>query len=93
VWKRHFRDINDWERDLSENWFRIVKLFLNLSREEQRMRFLRFPKVSREQREALLEIKQSLEAHAPEGAAHDPFAQPQQDGQPQGGKASLEASA
>ena len=33
--------INDWERYLSENGFRIVKLFLNLSKEEQRMRFLR----------------------------------------------------
>jgi PPK2 family polyphosphate:nucleotide phosphotransferase len=41
VWKRRFREINDWERYLSDNGFRIVKLFLNLSREEQRKRFLR----------------------------------------------------
>jgi PPK2 family polyphosphate:nucleotide phosphotransferase len=165
IWNRRYREINDWERYLSENGFRIVKLFLNLSREEQRTRFLRridlpdhnwkfssadvkereywddyqrafsemlthtstewapwyvipgdrkwferlavglvlaqtlleidprFPKVSRQQREALLEIKQSLEAQAPEGAAPDPFAQSQQDGQPQDGKASLEATA
>jgi len=41
VWKRRFREINDWERHLTENGFRIVKLFLNLSKEEQRIRFLR----------------------------------------------------
>ena len=41
VWKRRYRDINDWERYLSDNGFRIVKLFLNLSQEEQRTRFLR----------------------------------------------------
>ena len=33
--------INDWERHLTDNGFRIVKLFLNLSQEEQRIRFLR----------------------------------------------------
>ena len=41
VWKRRFREINDWERYLTENGFRIVKLFLNLSNEEQRARLLR----------------------------------------------------
>jgi PPK2 family polyphosphate:nucleotide phosphotransferase len=41
VWTRRFRDINDWERHLSDNGFRIVKLFLNLSKEEQRKRLLR----------------------------------------------------
>jgi PPK2 family polyphosphate:nucleotide phosphotransferase len=40
VWKRRYREINDWERYLVENGIRIVKLFLNLSREEQRRRFL-----------------------------------------------------
>ena len=35
------REINDWERFLVENGFKVVKLFLNLSKEEQRMRFLR----------------------------------------------------
>jgi PPK2 family polyphosphate:nucleotide phosphotransferase len=41
VWERRYREINDWERYLSDNGFRIVKLFLNLSREEQRVRFLK----------------------------------------------------
>jgi PPK2 family polyphosphate:nucleotide phosphotransferase len=41
VWMRRYEAINDWERYLSNNGFRIVKLFLNLSREEQRVRFLR----------------------------------------------------
>jgi PPK2 family polyphosphate:nucleotide phosphotransferase len=41
VWKRRYREINDWERYLTDNGFRIVKLFLNLSNEEQRTRFLR----------------------------------------------------
>ena len=38
IWKRRYREINDWERHLTENGFRIVKLFLNLSKEEQRTR-------------------------------------------------------
>jgi PPK2 family polyphosphate:nucleotide phosphotransferase len=41
VWKRRYREINDWEGYLSDNGFRIVKLFLNISKEEQRRRFLR----------------------------------------------------
>jgi PPK2 family polyphosphate:nucleotide phosphotransferase len=41
LWKQRFREINDWERTLSDNGFKIVKLFLNLSNEEQRIRFLR----------------------------------------------------
>jgi PPK2 family polyphosphate:nucleotide phosphotransferase len=41
VWERRYRQINDWERHLVENGFPIVKLFLNLSKEEQRCRFLR----------------------------------------------------
>jgi PPK2 family polyphosphate:nucleotide phosphotransferase len=41
VWKHRYRAINEWERYLSESGFRIVKLFLNLSKEEQRTRFLR----------------------------------------------------
>jgi PPK2 family polyphosphate:nucleotide phosphotransferase len=145
VWQLRYREINDWERYLTENGIRVVKLFLNLSKEEQRIRFLRrldlpdhnwkfspadvkereywddyqkafsdmltytstewapwyvipadrkwfarigagavlvnalmeinprFPTVSKEQREALLEVKQELEAQAPEGARPDPF--------------------
>jgi len=41
VWRRRYRQINDWERYLAENGFRIVKMFLNLSKEEQRTRLLR----------------------------------------------------
>jgi PPK2 family polyphosphate:nucleotide phosphotransferase len=40
VWERRFREINDWERYLTDNGIRIVKLFLNVSKEEQRRRFL-----------------------------------------------------
>ncbi len=41
IWKRRYREINDWERYLTDQGLRIVKLFLNLSNEEQRLRFLR----------------------------------------------------
>jgi PPK2 family polyphosphate:nucleotide phosphotransferase len=41
VWKRRYRDINQWERHLADNGFVIVKLFLHLSKEEQRIRFLK----------------------------------------------------
>jgi PPK2 family polyphosphate:nucleotide phosphotransferase len=150
VWQQRYRQINDWERYLGENGFRIVKLFLNLSREEQRTRLLRridlpdhnwkfseadvrerkrwddyqdafsemlsntstewapwyvipadrkwfarlgvgavlvstlmeidphFPRVTDARRQALLEIKEALEAQAPKGAARDPFAHEQQ---------------
>jgi PPK2 family polyphosphate:nucleotide phosphotransferase len=41
VWDRRYREINDWERYLADNGFKLVKLFLNLSKEEQRIRFLK----------------------------------------------------
>src|SRR5437764_1543024 len=41
VFECRYRQINDWERFLVENGFPVVKLFLNLSKEEQRRRFLR----------------------------------------------------
>ena len=41
IWKRRYQEINDWERYLSGQGIRVVKLFLNVSREEQRRRFLR----------------------------------------------------
>ena len=41
VWDRRYREINDWERYLADNGFKVVKLFLNLSKEEQRTRFLK----------------------------------------------------
>ena len=39
IWKSRYREINDWERYLVDNGIRVVKLFLNLSRDEQRRRF------------------------------------------------------
>ena len=41
VWRQRYREINHLERHLTDNGFRIVKLFLNISQEEQRRRFLR----------------------------------------------------
>ena len=41
VWERRYREINDWERYLTDNGFKLVKLFLNLSKEEQRTRFFK----------------------------------------------------
>jgi PPK2 family polyphosphate:nucleotide phosphotransferase len=41
VWKRRYQQINDWEHYLTDNGIRLVKLFLNVSKEEQRIRFLR----------------------------------------------------
>jgi PPK2 family polyphosphate:nucleotide phosphotransferase len=40
IWTRRFRQINDWEAYLTDQGYTIVKLFLNLSKEEQRTRFL-----------------------------------------------------
>ena len=40
IWTRRFRQVNDWEAYLSDQGYTIVKLFLNLSKGEQRRRFL-----------------------------------------------------
>jgi PPK2 family polyphosphate:nucleotide phosphotransferase len=40
LWERRFRQINDFERYLSENGIHALKFFLHLSREEQRRRLL-----------------------------------------------------
>ena len=40
IWQRRYRDINDWERYLTDNGTIVVKLFLNLSKGEQERRFL-----------------------------------------------------
>lgn len=40
LWDRRYRAINDWEHHLVENGTVIIKLFLNLSRDEQTKRFL-----------------------------------------------------
>jgi PPK2 family polyphosphate:nucleotide phosphotransferase len=156
VWERRYRAINDWEHYLTDNGIRVVKLFLNLSHEEQRIRFLRrldlpdhnwkfstadvrererwddyqtafsqmlshtstewapwyvipadrkwfgrigagavlvhalmeidprFPTVTKQQRQVLLEVKETLKAQAPKGAVPDPFEQRQRDGQAEG---------
>jgi PPK2 family polyphosphate:nucleotide phosphotransferase len=39
TWRRRYRQIRDWERMLVEEGTAIVKLFLNVSKEEQRLRF------------------------------------------------------
>jgi len=41
VWARRYREINDWEHFLAGNGFKVVKIFLDLSKEEQRIRFLK----------------------------------------------------
>ncbi len=40
IWERRYREINEWERHLVDNGTRVVKLFLNVSKEEQRRQFL-----------------------------------------------------
>ena len=40
IWKRRFSEINDFERYLVHNGVEVLKFFLNVSREEQRRRFL-----------------------------------------------------
>jgi PPK2 family polyphosphate:nucleotide phosphotransferase len=39
VWKRRYREINDFERMLTDNNVCILKFFLHMSREEQHLRF------------------------------------------------------
>ena len=40
IWKRRFREIREFERHLTDNSTAVVKFFLNVSKEEQRQRFL-----------------------------------------------------
>jgi PPK2 family polyphosphate:nucleotide phosphotransferase len=40
IWKERYESINDFERHLAVNGTRILKFFLNVSKEEQRKRFL-----------------------------------------------------
>ena len=40
IWRQRFEDINAFERYLSRNGTRIVKFFLNVSKEQQKKRFL-----------------------------------------------------
>jgi PPK2 family polyphosphate:nucleotide phosphotransferase len=41
IWERRYREINDWERYLTDNGIHLVKVMLNLSKEEQARRFLK----------------------------------------------------
>ncbi len=41
LWKRRFAEINGWERYLTDNGILVLKVLLNISKEEQRLRFLR----------------------------------------------------
>jgi len=41
IWERRYREINDWERYLADNGIHIVKVMLNLSKDEQARRFLK----------------------------------------------------
>ena len=40
IWARRYREINDWERYLTDNGIHVVKVMLNLSKREQAKRFL-----------------------------------------------------
>jgi PPK2 family polyphosphate:nucleotide phosphotransferase len=40
VWKRRFRQINEWERMLAQNGVTILKFFLHVSKDEQKKRLL-----------------------------------------------------
>lgn len=40
VWKKRYRQINDWEHHLADNGIMVLKVFLNLSKDEQARRFL-----------------------------------------------------
>jgi PPK2 family polyphosphate:nucleotide phosphotransferase len=40
VWDRRYQEINDWEHYLTDNGIRVVKVMLNVSRQEQGRRFL-----------------------------------------------------
>ena len=53
VWKRRFREINDWERYLTDNGTKIVKLFLNVSQGRAAPAVPRPDRGAREQLEVL----------------------------------------
>ncbi|HYO92534.1 MAG TPA: PPK2 family polyphosphate kinase, partial [Pyrinomonadaceae bacterium] len=41
IWKRRFEDINNFEHYLTNNGIVVIKFFLNVSKEEQKRRFLK----------------------------------------------------
>ncbi len=40
IWKKRFKHIRDWEQHLTENGTHVIKFFLNVSKDEQKARFL-----------------------------------------------------
>ena len=40
IWERRYRQIRDWERYLAENGFPMVKIFLHVSKDEQKRRLI-----------------------------------------------------
>lgn len=40
IWKKRFKHIRDWEDHLAENGTHVLKFFLNVSKDEQKQRFL-----------------------------------------------------
>ena len=40
IWKKRFRQIRDWEDTLAANGTHVIKFFLNVSKDEQKKRFL-----------------------------------------------------
>lgn len=40
IWQTRYRQINDFERYLTENGFKVIKFFFNMSKDEQRNRLL-----------------------------------------------------
>lgn len=40
IWKRRYREINNYEQYLTDNGTKIVKFFLHVSKDEQKKRFL-----------------------------------------------------
>lgn len=40
IWEKRYRQIRDWEKYLTENGFPIIKIFLHLSKEEQKNRLV-----------------------------------------------------
>lgn len=40
IWNKRFKHIRDWEQHLVENGTHVIKFFLNVSRDEQKARFL-----------------------------------------------------
>jgi len=40
IWERRYKEINNWEKYLTDNGTRIIKFFLNVSKDEQKERFM-----------------------------------------------------